>query len=211
MWSIMRSFKNGELMASDSTKLKRLILMASLLKTEDGLGIDLLAEKLAAAGYTCSRRTLSRDIDCLKNEFNASIRYSRSTYSYILDEEPNWQIDISTTKQESITYNQSSPSTENSELHSPSAPYYTSEVLIHNVTVQCEKEIWQSVQIDPAFCYSSVETINDKTLHVHFKTIAEKQLFYWLLCSEGKVQVIKPSKLRQDIYEALRAVAESHK
>ena len=203
-------------MASESSKLKRLMQIASLLKRTNELDVDMLAVNLEESGFTCSKRTLHRDISVLKSDFNAPIRYSKSSHAYILDNSSGWNMESTVNNFHSCSTTPLDMSQSQSQLYSaplleacdPQTAYGVTTSIRHSgVIVRCSKSVWQS-----SFDYLipvEVKRLNkvlEDTVEVELDAVDEQKFIHWLFQYPSDITVLAPLSLKEKINAACTAI-----
>jgi len=208
-------------MASDSSKLKRLMQIASQLKYSNELNVDLLTTRLKENGFICSKRTLHRDISALKTEFNAPIRYAKSKHAYILDSTSDWSMEDAVyefrncstkpyddKKQQPVAYAISDDRIEQ-YASEPHANYGTS-TLLSQVIVRCTKQVWHS-SFDSLIPVEvkSLNKLADDMIEVELDAVDEQKFILWLFQNPSDITVLAPHSFKKKIAAACTAILEN--
>ena len=136
---------------------------------------------------SCSAKTIYRDIQTLKDDFNAPIQFDSGRNGYYLTD-PDWSL-----------------------LGDSCEPVWLSakvpdDVLYKNVVIRCDAVLTQYVKLYPLHNRQYLRNFQNGAAELHIDRIQQKQVLPWLMNFCPHATVLAPDSLRQklrDISEKL--------
>ena len=140
---------------------------------------------------SCTAKTIFRDIQVLKNDFNAPIEFDKYRNGYYLTD---------------MTWNFPGGNWSVPEL----TAHCLDDEVIHDVIIRCDAVLSRYVRRYPLHCRQRLQMLDNGNAELHIDRILQSNLIPWIMHFCPRATVIKPLFLRRKIYDISSVLLEKH-
>ena len=139
----------------------------------------------------CSAKTIYRDIQTLKNDFNAPIEFDPSRNGYFLTD-PDWKFPGICLEVPEISAD------------------CLAGTIFENVVVSCDAVLTRYIRRYPLHCQQHLEMLSDGSSLLRINRIQQGQLVAWIMRFTPRATVVAPQTCRRKICDVSQKLISKH-
>ena len=178
-------------------QMLRILRLVELLKSDRYPNCSSFARMMHQAdidenlNISCTAKTIFRDIQTLKNDFNAPIKFDPVRNGYYLTD-LSWNFPGGSWSVPELTAN------------------CLDDEVIHDVIIRCDAVLGRYVRRYPLHCRQRLQMLDNGNAELHIDRILQSNLIPWIMHFCPRATVVKPLFLRRKIYDISSVLLEKH-